>query len=165
MRLDQGHGAVLLVLHVGAESRGQRADVLRQAREAGGGKGGVDPGDQRVDAGVLGLNRVEHGYLARPGDLFPQRRPELGVLCGVMDVQLVLEGRPAGAHGRIRDASRWAAAARRRRSRWKASCAAYMKVKSTLPRGGRRGRGSLSAMGTPRDLLTGYRVAGSAIAG
>jgi hypothetical protein len=31
-------------------------------------------------AGVLGFHRVEHGRVAGPGYLLPQRRPERGVL-------------------------------------------------------------------------------------
>ena len=48
------------MFHVGGERLGQRGGVVRQAGTAGGGEGGVDLDEQRVDAGVLGFHRVEH---------------------------------------------------------------------------------------------------------
>ncbi len=99
MFLHERQGFVFLVLHVGRQRAGQRLDIVRKGRRVAGSNAGVDPGEQRVDAKVLGFHCVEHGYLIRPGDLVSQRRPEPLVLSGVMEVQLVLEGRPAGLHG------------------------------------------------------------------
>src|SRR5450755_415230 len=106
VRVDQRQGVVFLVVHVRGQACGQRAGVFRQAGETGGGEGVVDPGQQRVDAGVLGLHRVEHGDVTGLGDLRPQGRPEQFVLGGVVDVQLVLEGRPAGPYGGFRGPAR-----------------------------------------------------------
>jgi AcrR family transcriptional regulator len=41
---------------------------------------------------VLGFHRVDHGRVVWPGDLLAQRRPQRGVLGGVVDVQQVGTG-------------------------------------------------------------------------
>jgi hypothetical protein len=87
---------------------------------------------------MLGFHRIKHGYFIRRVTLSRSAgQSQVSSAVWWMCSWFLKVAQPVRTVGSaVRPAS--AAAARRRRSRLKASCAAYMKVKSTLP-----GRGCL----------------------
>ncbi len=97
MPLDQRHRVAFLVAEVGVEHPASGADPLglrRVSRRAGAagqfGEPAAHGRQQRVDAGVLGLHRVQRRHrrvVARGGRPGPQQRPHPGVLGGVVLVQ------------------------------------------------------------------------------
>jgi hypothetical protein len=64
------------------------------------GEGAVNGGRQRVDAAVLVLHRLQQGeVVGAVGQVGAHPRPQVGVLGGVVMVQLGLEQLPAGEDG------------------------------------------------------------------